>query len=367
MNVKLKEIIWEITPQCNKNCDYCGSKNILNDKPLNSTRLKNIATNIAKYHVEEITLSGGEPATINSELLFNILDILRRVDKKTKVKIVTNGLLYKHRNKLINSFDVIGLSINTEREISELKLPKDPFIKDKTTIITNLGKHNIFEFNEILNFIISNDFKCWQVQLNQGKDQLNLEGIKYLYDKLETLGCDNTTSELSIILADNLQKQHNCTAGIMSCGISYKGEVVGCISERAWNNGEFVKVYGTIGDKSSGFLQEIWENEFKDIRFGERRKSCRDCIEYPNKQKDTKQYPPINIFYAVQSKPLKPEKLPQFPTNPQVFLYGVQQPPQVVVYGAFDRTTMLYGVGKEVTKDSTITWTDCVDTDGDNL
>lgn len=59
MNIKLREIIWEITPKCNKNCDYCGSKSILKENPLDQSKLFEIAIQISKYNINEVTLSGG--------------------------------------------------------------------------------------------------------------------------------------------------------------------------------------------------------------------------------------------------------------------------------------------------------------------
>jgi MoaA/NifB/PqqE/SkfB family radical SAM enzyme len=36
--LKLKEVIWEITSECKNNCKYCGSKHISSLKPLNKKR-----------------------------------------------------------------------------------------------------------------------------------------------------------------------------------------------------------------------------------------------------------------------------------------------------------------------------------------
>lgn len=311
---------------------------------------------------------GGEPSTLNKGVLEEVIKLLR-LEGEIKVKIVTNGYLFSYESGFVDNFDVIGLSINNGKEILEIKdrLPLDPLIKGKTIIITNFGNHNVFEFDGILNFIEENGFQCWQVQLNQGTNQLNSEGIKYLYTKLNPLL--KPTDKLTVVIADNLQLQHDCTAGIMSCGISYKGEVVGCISEGAWNNGEFIKTYGIIGEEIKdplytktikASLKNIWEDGFKGIRFDGNRKSCRDCIQYPefNEEKVLEQ-PPINIFYAVQTIP---EKLPQFPSpQPNVFLYGVQ-PPNVVVYGAYPGKTVVYGVQWKAT-----TTDNCLEPDDENL
>jgi hypothetical protein len=68
-------------------------------------------------------------------------------------------------------------------------------------------------------------------------------------------------------------------AGIHACSVSYDGYVCGCISERAWNDGMLWTQYGNLLHGQS--LQNIWENEFKDIRFQGTRKCCKDCIDFP--------------------------------------------------------------------------------------
>jgi radical SAM protein with 4Fe4S-binding SPASM domain len=85
-----------------------------------------------------------------------------------------------------------------------------------------------------------------------------LEGVKY-------------------ILADNLQDEHKCSAGIVSCGITVDGDVIPCLSERTSGN---VSVQGNLFKRT---LKDIWETEFRDIRFGAEgwSKSCRNCVSYP--------------------------------------------------------------------------------------
>jgi MoaA/NifB/PqqE/SkfB family radical SAM enzyme len=373
MNLKLRELVWEITPRCDKRCDYCGSANILDKEVSTDETIINIAKSIADYGVEEVTLSGGEPLTIKLGLLHEVIRILAAGN--VKVKIITNGHLFSHNFTLCiddtfrKSVDAIGLSINTQIEIdiiSEIikdeQLQKDELLMSKIVIITNFGTHNVFEFDKIFDFIKKYNFAGWQIQLTQGKYQLNAEGIKYLRDKIFKAKnpVDAILAETlkeKIVIGDNLQDYHECTAGILTCGITYKGEVVGCLSERSWCEGSFERVYGIISNikgLSKFSLKDIWEDKdkFKDIRFGER-KSCRDCIEYPlvesTKEIDGKVtiYPegeqptewvfpkkPFEdtvIVYGVKTIPTNP------PINPRdlILLYGVQKP-IVMTYAVFN-------------------------------
>lgn len=352
--IKLKEIIWEITPKCNKNCDYCGSKNILNSKPLRDSRLELIAENIIEYGVGEVTLSGGEPGTLNSNILLNIINMLKKGG--VKVKAVTNSLLFNYQN-IIDSLDAVGLSVNTEDDIQNLRnfandykdgyMGEDIFVinKNKTTAITNFGTHNIFYFDKIVNFLYDKEIKTWQIQLTMGKYQLNSEGIKYLWDKIEKERTDNFT----IVLADNLQSEHECTAGIASCGISYKGEIIGCLSERSWNSGNFRNIYGLILEGKND-LKNIWEKEFKDCRFSDRC-SCRSKIEYP---KIIKRIDPINTkFKEIDINKRAFEPL-EFPNQPRVVAYGVI-PNQTLVYGVSSPSIMAYAVWTDWTDQGTNT------------
>ena len=60
--LELKEVLWELTPTCNKNCEYCGSKELKSKKELDKTYLATIIENLLQYPPKSITLTGGEPS-----------------------------------------------------------------------------------------------------------------------------------------------------------------------------------------------------------------------------------------------------------------------------------------------------------------
>ena len=93
-----KEILWEFTLKCNKNCCYCGSKDILK-KELEEHEKNGyetigqigIAMYITEVHPDEVTITGGEPSCEYEELVKSV-EILYKAG--IKVKILTNGNLF---------------------------------------------------------------------------------------------------------------------------------------------------------------------------------------------------------------------------------------------------------------------------------
>lgn len=330
-NLKLSEVIWETTPKCNRfgtadECAFCGSAEFLKavtDIP-STAKIIQLAKIIAEYPIDSINLSGGEPSILPPDTLMQIIKIFKQ--KNIQVKILTNGFLFKkHRNpKLYDSLDAIGYSINTLRDIELFN--KNEFnttILNKTTIITNFGTHNIFQFKQIRDYV-KNTFQLWQIQLTMGKYQLNAEGIKYLYSLLDQ------EKDVKFIMADNLQKCHDCTAGLCSCGIDFQGNVIACLSERSFKKD--IKSYGNLFERS---LKDIWECEFKDIRFNGDFKCCRSCLEYPIEDKMKE----LQLILEEKSKlPCIDLSKPYVPPyeNPPVYVYGVQ-PPISILYGVWPK------------------------------
>ncbi len=331
MDLKLKEMLWEITLQCNKNCFYCGSNGQLEPvtkcwERKHSEELECIAHAIAEYPPETITLTGGEPGVV--PCLESIVDILR--DAGISVRVVTNGTVFHCAEPtFLQKFDQIGLSINTIEDIETLT--NNTLInkhRDNITIITNFGTHNIWDFDKIQHF--ATDFSLWQVQLTEGnKYQLTSEGIKHLYDKL-------SNADASTVMADNLQKCHTCMAGIQSCSVLVNGDVIGCLSERTWN--KEITAEGNLINES---LENIWETKFRYHRFNDKQ-CCRDFIDYPEEAVD---------FSDLLIQP--------FDENTQL-VYGVSIPrdddtgkapwsgPQIVMYGVSSplSSPRVYGVAR---------------------
>jgi hypothetical protein len=334
MNMKLLECLWEITGKCNKNCEYCGSKDAPKGQ-LSSDELKTIAREISSYGVPSITLTGGEPGLIPYPDLKEIIKSLRVGVQE--VKVVTNGLIFQD-NKKAKLFDRIGLSVNALHEINwATKLIEGSPVP--VTIITNFGTHNFFDLEPMQCAIekLCGRFAhlFWQIQLTVGKFQLPTNGIEAVWKSIR--------KNDRFVFADNLQPTHECTAGLNGCSILWNGNVVACLSERSYH-----KDMITYGNLLRDSLKDIWETQFRDIRFGcGTHKHCRDCFKYPA---IVFQPPTIPWKITIPNSDDSGSSPNNIPTEePHVIMYGVwprEASPVVTMYGVFPPkdSTFMYGV-----------------------
>ncbi|MCK9458701.1 MAG: radical SAM protein [Proteobacteria bacterium] len=338
MSLKLKDIIWEITLRCNKGCKYCGSKDVLREDHPTLEHMIHIAHEIGSYGVDVVTLSGGEPGGLSSNKLNRVVDVLKSYN--CDVRIITNGTFFAHSKELLEKFTIIGLSVNTPRDhLYPMYLPKIPH--NKIVMVTNFGTHNIWEFDALAE--IAKSFRSWQIQLTTGSEfMLSSEGISYLRKKIREL------EGVKYILADNLQDEHKCSAGIVSCGITVDGDVIPCLSERTSGS---ISVQGNLFKRS---LKDIWETEFRDIRFGSGwSKSCRNCVSYPKIDECTPTIAPIEkVKHGQHPKPqITPEEKEEIKLTTEevqkIFeevTSSTKRKPRDSYGGCFGGNVMSYGV-----------------------
>lgn len=344
MNMKLQEIIWEVTTKCDKGCEYCGSKEFLNQKE-DPKDIYQIAKQIAEYPPKEVNLSGGEPGCLDPEVLHKCLTILK--DAGIKTKVITNGKIFDNIHaKSMKLIDVFGLSVNTLDDVDLcMTAIFNPLAKadknfgayrqkfeeyaDKITIVTNFGNHNIWDFDEIANY--ASNFGAWQVQLTEGQYLLNEKGIEFLYDQLDDLDSERT------VMADNLQYDHKCMAGMYGCGILFDGEVIPCLSMRCW--ADKMEEAGNLLDEGAT-LKDIWELGFRNRRFDDENSCCRDCIKYPEEREQKKNIIEVPWYDGKGGG----THVPMFPDDMPVVMYAVSTP----VYGAYypgdNDTKFVYGI-----------------------
>jgi MoaA/NifB/PqqE/SkfB family radical SAM enzyme len=284
--IKLHEIIWEITGACHNACSYCGSSSLWNQE-INTNRIKKIVDAIAKYPPVELDISGGDPLLVDQATHEYLLE---KLSPTTKCKIIINPKSFRLVPPGLNVLDQyahVGISINTEEEIqafkeSSRKIPS----KYRTTVITNFNLGNIFLFDQILE--LSQKYATlWQIQytMYDTKNEAlalykNKEAINFLGAKISTALSINS----QIIVADNANNG-KCSAGVASIGIASNGDVIPCLSMRSWKE-FFGPVVNNIFQTP---LQKIWETNFYEQRFGEF-KCCKDhCgnaiipVNLPNK------------------------------------------------------------------------------------
>lgn len=322
MKFELDELLWEFTLSCNKNCKYCGSKALVNHEKDAFIDRKYIAKEIANVKPKEVTFTGGEPSVFMKELS-ECADILNK--NSIKCKVLTNGHLFENSlfdKEFIEKFACFGYSINESEDIDNAMKIIANIPREKTTIVTNFGTHNINIFDKIAKFALM--FPVWQVQLTTGNEfQLDLPDIENLIQKLENLPKDF----IQIVRADNFNCG-KCYAGISCCSITWDGDVIPCLSYRAWKSD--IMPQGNVFKKS---LSKIWKNEFKFFRNRKFFPCCKNVSGIKEIQSENEIQFPETIFKDDSYKKI---------TNPnKIFLYGVVQPEKskyspIITYGVFD-------------------------------
>ena len=319
MSYTLDEILWEFTLKCNKNCKYCGSKNILNTNKKSKYTQEEIANYITKVNPKSVTITGGEPSC-EFEQLEKCIKIL--YDANIEVKILTNGNLFSKINLSNNINQYIkqyGLSINEDIDIIQANNNNYAKYSEKTTIITNFGTHNLKDFEKIAKYAMQ--FSCWQVQLTMGNEfQLDFNDIKTLQNKLLKL---QVVDLCQIIKADNFNC-YECTAGKNSFSITYDGNIIPCLSYRSWKSD--LNIQGEVKD-----IENIWKNGFKFNRNREFIPCCKDITgikhlqNITTNQNKTEKEQPVFVYGITYPNE------PTFPSIPPItIVYGVSSPIQSI-------------------------------------
>lgn len=329
--IKLKEIIWEFTSKCNKNCSYCGSKDIMNNGKNFFDPIK-ICKDILEVAPEDLVFSGGEPAIQKSDLL-TCVKFIKSSNENIKIKILTNGKFFELTQSEQQLFDGVGWSINTLEDMDDADNTFETYgvqiDKHKLAMVLNVGTHNLKDLEKLFQFALKR-FAYLQVQLTMGEFQLNCDQIQEFLKTIETyIGFSSTAKtlgifDLQIFQGDNMNTSP-CSAGITSLGITHDGIVIGCLAQRS-----FMKIIPE-GNLGSDTLKEIWENRFQKYRQSEYVKiCCKDCTGIAKciVYFDYAKFPQVNPNY-------NPNVLPTPSTNPNnVYVYGVNIPSSTCIGGS---------------------------------
>lgn len=94
----------DVTYKCNLCCKHCynssgGNKNSRTDE-LTDEQLLYIIESVAKTHPESVCFCGGEPL-LRKNVLFEGAKLIKAVDPKINVNVVTNSLLLENDDYLI--------------------------------------------------------------------------------------------------------------------------------------------------------------------------------------------------------------------------------------------------------------------------
>lgn len=363
-HIKLKEIIWEITGECNNGCTYCGSKSIRTIKNSNEMILT-IAKAIAQYPPEEINISGGDPFLVEPDIHKEIKDLFYRNGITCKL-IASPSSLVSNEGEVIQStfdtiqvYDWIGVSINNKKELEKFQKYKEEFKFKNFTIITNFNLQNLYDFDLIEEFVKEQDC-LWTIQFTVYKETSplalysdeNEEAFNFLKEKY-------TRSTAKIILSDNIRTDIGCGAGLSSIGITFNGIVIPCLSMRSWTKYDVADAKVTYNITETP-LKEIWENGFEKQRFGcfecckdacqnkflePKKLNSQEVIQVPFENKDDWKKFLEEIHEKTKKNPNLPNPFPEIDPG-QVVMYGVASPGRVLVYGVSMPTdnVYLYGV-----------------------
>lgn len=290
-HLKLREIVWEITGQCNNNCSYCGSKSVQKTKVSDEHVIK-IANAIAEYPPLEIDISGGDPLLLSFSTHEEVVHILKSEGVKCKILCNPKSLINKEERNfpILELYDWVGISINTLEELELMyKIIYNRLTFVNYTVITNFNISNLYDYDEIEKYVKRLN-KLWTIQYTVYEDENNPLAIYNNDSALKTLEEKVNASiqnGVKIILSDNTRNNAPCGAGFCSLGITHDGYVIPCLSMRSWCN----PVENCNSNILESSLESIWKNDFNSLRFSEF-KCCKDACK--NKSIDVYSAPKLN-------------------------------------------------------------------------
>ncbi len=102
----------KVTDFCNANCKFCANGSCTDFGKIDLNKLEFVIRYLYdKNRLHSISLTGGEPM-INPELVYNILNLIWKIDKKIEVQISTNGLNLREISQMddVNNLESIHIS-----------------------------------------------------------------------------------------------------------------------------------------------------------------------------------------------------------------------------------------------------------------
>jgi len=286
---KLDSAVWEITLKCNIHCIHCGSSaNTFKRKDeLTTAEALDLIEQLADLGCKRVVLSGGEPFLRKDWAIL----ALRIRDLGMDVTFISNG--YMVDDDIVDLLKVIepsgvGFSLDggTEETHDYIRGKKGVFKRCINALnkvskaglyssaVTSIHKKNISELDRILDILIENGVRAWQIQTAtpQGRMPKSLAIdeeefyylAKYIAEKRKKYSniinileadCIGYYSVLSKDLHYTTWK--GCQAGMQIIGIESDGTIKGCLSLHGKDYEE-----GNIRNRS---LYDIWtdKNNFK--------------------------------------------------------------------------------------------------------
>ena len=303
---KLDTAVWEITLRCNIHCLHCGSSadNKTRENELSTYEALDLIEQLADINCRRIVLSGGEPFLRKDWATL----ALRIKDLGMEVSLISNG--YMVNEDIVDLLKIIepsgvGFSLDggCEETHDYIRGKKGVFKKCinalnicskagfYTSAVSSIHKKNINELDKILELLIENGVRAWQIQTAtpQGRMPVDLaideKEFYYLaqyiaqkrvkYKNIIDIYEADCIGYYSVLSKDFYNKKwRGCQAGMQIMGIESDGTIKGCLSLHGEDYLE-----GNIRKRP---LKDIWEDKncFKlNRRFSPENLTgiCKDC------------------------------------------------------------------------------------------
>lgn len=272
------QVAWEITGQCNFRCIYCLNRSGLSFGDLTLKERMAVADELVANNILDIIISGGEPLILPD--MFDILEKFKA--NNVHVTLLTNGtLLDDERCKCLKPLvDVLQISLDSlkkdvQEELTSVKDSYATIMEGINCAISHqlplaigavINRLNFDEMGDLARFCVDKGIKHLSISelMPIGRARENFEMLKieteerikafnHLKPHKEKLKI--TGHEPGIMFLLGGKKDYKCDCSLVSCSISYNGDVFPCSYIR-----------DTIGSIKKDNLRSIWQGTFAGYR-----------------------------------------------------------------------------------------------------
>lgn len=158
----IERICWNITNECNDNCEFCFRDNL--SRPLSLECNLKIAKKILDAGIQHIAFSGGEPLLYNG--IFEIMDFIKR--RGVQITLISNCILLNQEvlDKCLKYIDWLAVPIDTIN-VDGIKTRNIKHIQDVENVL------NYVEY-----------FKKCNIKINSVVSKMNYMEISDIYKEI---------------------------------------------------------------------------------------------------------------------------------------------------------------------------------------
>ncbi len=186
-------MIWNFTNRCNLLCHHCYSKADANEKDtLSFEEIKQTISKLKKSGVNFVIFSGGEPLLRPD--IFNIAQCMK--DNEIMTYLSTNGMYIKENNvnKIIDTFNYIGISIDGIEEVHDYFRGQKGAYKKSIDAIKLIQKHG---GNAGIRFTITKETQDSFYKMFDLCEELNVNKLYISHLVYSGRGEDNLSIDIS--------------------------------------------------------------------------------------------------------------------------------------------------------------------------